>query len=248
MGNDRRNVDLARELAASTDDPLTAAVVNEVCDELEALIEKQAVIGFDLHDGPLQSLAALRLDIEFFRSQVADVVERAAVGGKLLGRVADIAARLSGVESELREMIVEGSTGDSGAESLTVLLTDRARAAAADLRVELHLDPDLNRVDIADSRRHALARVVGAAVTNAAQHSGAPLVVVSVQRQSGDVELEVADAGAGFDVSSADARAQREGRLGLAGMRERVRRLGGELRVESVPGTGTSVRARLPLQ
>jgi signal transduction histidine kinase len=248
MGNDGRSVNLARELAASTDDALTASVINDVCDELEALLERQAVLGFDLHDGPLQSLAALRLDIEFFRSQMADVVDRDAEGGKLLGRVADIAAQLSAVESELREMVLGGGNDDSASDSLTVLLTERARAAAADLRVELHLDPDLNRVEMADSRRRALARVVGAAVTNAAQHSGAPLVVVSVQRRSDDVELEVADAGAGFDVSSADARAVREGRLGLAGMRERVHRLGGDLRVESVPGTGTSVRARLPLR
>jgi signal transduction histidine kinase len=246
MVQGRGSLAVARELAATTGDPLTAAVITEVCDEFEALLEKQARIGFDLHDGPLQSLAALRLDVELFRSQVAGLVERHAEGAPLLGRIADLAARLSALESELRDLATANT--DDLDQSLTTLISDLVTASAADIRVELHLDPDLNRVQIADHQRVALARVVGAAVTNAAQHSGAPLVVVNVQRQSDEVEVEVADAGAGFDVSSADARARRDGRIGLIGMRERMRRLGGELRVESAPGEGTSVRARLPLR
>jgi signal transduction histidine kinase len=246
MVEERGSLALARELAASTGDPLTAAAITEVCDELEVLLEKQARLGFDLHDGPLQSLAALRLDVELFRSQVAGLVERDAEGAPLLGRIADLGARLSALESELRDVAVANT--DELDQSLDVVLADLAAAAAADIRVELRLDPDLNRIQIADPQRRALTRVVGAAVTNAAQHSGAPLVVVTVQRQSDEVEVEVADAGAGFDVSSADARARRDGRLGLIGMRERMRRLGGELQVESAPGAGTSVRARLPLR
>jgi two-component system NarL family sensor kinase len=247
MGEERSRLALARELAASTNDPLAAAALTDICDELEAALEKQATIAFDLHDGPLQSLAAVRLDLELFRSQVEGVVESGVENVPLLGRIADIGARLSALEVELRDVVV-ASTDYPSSVSLTVLIADLACEAAAHLRVELRFDPELDRLQIDGQQRLALARVVGAAVANAAQHSGAPLVVVTVQRRSDKVEVEVADAGAGFDVPRATARAVREGRLGLLGMRERMRRLGGELRIESVVGAGTSVHAQLPLR
>jgi signal transduction histidine kinase len=247
MSDERGTLVLARELAASTSDARTASVITEICDELETLLETRATIGFDLHDGPLQSLAAIRLDLDLFRSQVEGLVDGVAKDFPLLGRIADIGARLSALESELRDVAV-ASTDDAAVDSLTVLIAEYARGAAANLRVELRLDPELDRIPISEPQRLALARVVGAAVANSAQHSGAPLVLVIAQRRSDEVEIEVTDAGTGFDVSSADSRARREGRLGLVGMRERVRRLGGELRVHSVVGVGTSVHARLPLR
>ncbi|HEX4679776.1 MAG TPA: ATP-binding protein [Gaiellaceae bacterium] len=246
MSEERGSLLVARALAASTSDPRTATVITEVCDELEALLETQATIGFDLHDGPLQSLAAVRLDLELFRSQIAGLTVGAAADVPLLGRVADIGARLSALEAELRDVAV-GAMDDPGAVSLTVLIAELAFEAAGELRVELRLDPELDRLTLAEPQRLALARVVGAAVANAARHSGAPLIVVTAQLLSDSIEVEVVDTGAGFDLAGAAARANREGRLGLVGMKERMRRLGGELRVRSAVGEGTSVRARLPL-
>jgi signal transduction histidine kinase len=247
MSEERGSLVLARALAESTSDPLTATVITELCDELEALLETQATIGFELHDGPLQSLGAVRLDVELFRMQIAGQVDGAAEDVPLLGRIADIEARLSALEAELRDVAV-AKMDDPAAPSLTVLIAELADEAAADLRVELRLDPELDRIALAEPQRHALARVVGAAVANSARHSGASVVVVAVQLLSDNIEVEVVDAGAGFDVSGADSRAKSEGRLGLVGMAGRMRRLGGELRVKSAVGVGTSVHARLPLQ
>jgi signal transduction histidine kinase len=219
-------------------------LLTEICDELETLLETQATIGFDLHDGPLQSLAAARLDVELFRVQVE------SLGGTgelpLLGRIADIGGRLSALDDELRDLAVASTVDRETA--LTALITDVADEAARELCVDLRLDPDLDRLPIADLERAALVRVVGAAVANASQHSGARTVVVTVRRFDDGVDVEVVDAGRGFDVADADTTARGEGRLGLAGMRERMHRLGGELQVDSVPGSGTSVHAHLPLQ
>jgi signal transduction histidine kinase len=247
MSEEGGSLVLARALAESTSDPLTATVITELCDELETLLETHATIGFELHDGPLQSLGAVRLDVELFRMQIAGQVDGAAEDVPLLGRIADIEARLSALEAELRDVAV-AKMDDPAAPSLTVLIAELADEAAADLRVELRLDPELDRIALAEPQRHALARVVGAAVANSARHSGAPVVVVAVQLLSDNIEVEVVDAGAGFDVSGADSRAKPEGRLGLVGMAGRMRRLGGELRVKSAVGVGTSVHARLPLQ
>lgn len=245
MTAERDSPGIARELAAATSDPRTATVLTELADELETLLETQATIGFDLHDGPLQSLAAVRLDVELFRAQVASIADDAPGELPLLGRIADIGGRLSSLEVELRDLAV-ASTIDPGT-ALTELIADVAGGAAHELRVELRLDPELDRLPIGDRERVALARVIGAAVANASQHSGARTVEVTVRRGDDGVEVEVVDAGAGFDVAAASANARGEGRLGLAGMKERVQRLGGELQVDSALGAGTSVHARLPL-
>jgi signal transduction histidine kinase len=237
---------IARELAAATSDARTATALTEICDELETLLETQATIGFDLHDGPLQSLAAVRLEVELFRTQVETVAGGAPGDLPLLGRIADIGGRLSALEAELRDLAL-ASTVDP-ATPLTALIAAAADESARELCVELRLDSELDRLPLSDRERVALVRVIGAAVANASQHSGARTVVITVRLSDDGVDVEVVDAGMGFDVAGADTSAHGEGRLGLAGMRERMHRLGGELRVDSVPGAGTSVHARLPLR
>ena len=63
----------------------------------------------------------------------------------------------------------------------------------------------------------------------------------------GHLELSVGDDGAGFDVADARKRAARGSSQGLLGMQERVELAGGDLHLDSAPGRGTTVEARLPL-
>jgi signal transduction histidine kinase len=87
-----------------------------------------------------------------------------------------------------------------------------------------------------------LYRVVQEALTNVARHARAGAVSVVVTRLDGMASTVVEDDGAGFDPDAAG-----RGRLGLLGMRERVELAGGELNVESTPGAGTAVIARIPV-
>jgi signal transduction histidine kinase len=86
-------------------------------------------------------------------------------------------------------------------------------------------------------------RVLQEAVTNAVKHAGVRHVAVTLRGSPEEIRLEIVDAGTGFDVDAVlCARA-----LGLVGMQERVRLIGGELVIQSRPGTGTSIRVRVPL-
>jgi two-component system sensor histidine kinase UhpB len=98
--------------------------------------------------------------------------------------------------------------------------------------------------DLEDQTRIHLYRIVQEGLTNATRHAQATEVRVSLTREgapSGPLHLQVADNGIGFD-----PRTVRSG-LGLLGMRERARSLGGELHLESAPGKGTVVRLSLPM-
>jgi signal transduction histidine kinase len=90
----------------------------------------------------------------------------------------------------------------------------------------------------------AAYRIVQEALTNAARHAAEPSVAVRAWADADTLQLEIEDAGSGFDtVAIAAARASN----GLRGMLERATALGGQVTIESAPGAGTLVRARLPL-
>jgi signal transduction histidine kinase len=88
-------------------------------------------------------------------------------------------------------------------------------------------------------------RIVQEAMNNVLKHASAQTVSVSVERRGGHVLAIVEDDGVGFDLEQASATTTH---IGLASMRERAAIAGGELTIESQPGTGTTVRAKLPLR
>jgi signal transduction histidine kinase len=82
-------------------------------------------------------------------------------------------------------------------------------------------------------------------VSNTLRHAGASKVLVTVESQTDEIALGVSDDGRGFVPGGLSE--QGSGRLGLLGMHERTRLLGGHLEVRSAPGQGTVVQAAIPL-
>ena len=100
--------------------------------------------------------------------------------------------------------------------------------------------------DLTMSQRIAVVRIVQEALSNIREHSGATKVTVSVRVSEHRLELVIVDNGSGFDVREAATAAARRGRLGIVGMNERVRLLGGVFALESEPGVGTTLTASIP--
>jgi signal transduction histidine kinase len=89
----------------------------------------------------------------------------------------------------------------------------------------------------------ALYRIIQEALTNIVKHAGASRVSILLTQRDGTAVAVLEDDGSGFDT-----KAIRTDGLGLVGMRERVGLLGGKLRIESSPGSGTTVHAEVPLR
>jgi signal transduction histidine kinase len=100
---------------------------------------------------------------------------------------------------------------------------------------------DVREDEVSGPLKTVLFRITQEALNNAAKHSRADLVVLSLTRTEEGLVLEIADNGAGFD-----PKIPRTG-FGLTGMRERVELSGGTLVLESAPGKGTRILARWPL-
>jgi PAS domain S-box-containing protein len=195
---------------------------------LEASDEARRKIERDLHDGAQQRLVSLALSLRLARAKLpagADEAER---------RLTDALEELDHALEELREL----ARGIHPA----VLTQHGLRRAIAVLAGRSTIP-----VDISDVTRERFAPAIEAAVyflasealTNAAKHAGAGEAVVRVRCEDGAVVAEVVDDGAG----GADAKGS-----GLRGLADRMEALGGRLEVESPPGRGTAVRARLPLR
>jgi signal transduction histidine kinase len=86
-------------------------------------------------------------------------------------------------------------------------------------------------------------RIVQEALTNVARYAGVNEVDVKIESNRETISLEVQDRGRGFDMAAISARSA----TGLSGMRERAQLLGGALTIDSKPGSGTRIKAELPI-
>ena len=94
----------------------------------------------------------------------------------------------------------------------------------------------------------ACFRIVQEALTNITRHARAQRVDIDMFHDGAALVLGIHDDGCGFEVSAVRERAAAGDSIGLLGMKERAILLGGQLDIESIPGLGTTLRLRCPLQ
>lgn len=202
--------------------------------------EERRRVALEVHDGLAQVAAAAHQHLQAFAKRYPPKSEKNA---KDLDRILVLVRRTVG---EARRII---------ANLRPTALDDFGLAAALRLQVEELRGYDLQidyEEDLGDKRlptgiEIALFRVAQEALTNARKHAQTRQARLSLGRRGGVVELEVRDWGHGFDPNALEGGTGPGERVGLSGMRERIGMVGGELRVISYPGEGTSVVARVPL-
>jgi len=194
----------------------------------------------DLPDGVLQTLYATGLGLEAALEDV-DADPAAATSG-----VERAIARLHGTISDIRHYIFGlRAAQQEGGYSLPAMLKQLLDGFQHP-GVELSLDA----ADTAATERNVSKRVqwecwhvAREAVANALRHSGCRRVAVTLRLAGRDLQLRVDNDGVGFDTSTP----ARQGHRGLRNMQRRAESVGGRLRVESAPGSGTAVTFSVPL-
>lgn len=211
---------------------------------LEAAERRLARIGYDLHDGPLQGVAVLAQELQLVAADVQALIppgtQRSVVDA--FGGLSD---NLRQLEASLRQTARSFETTAVRREPLDVLLRREADALTRANGIEVELLVD-DRVDsLTDSQAIALYRATQEALSNVREHSDASRVMIKVTRSRGATHLTIADNGRGFDLTQRVDVAAHEGRLGLVGIAERVKLLGGVFHITSVPGNGTTLELAL---
>ena len=205
---------------------------------IDAQEDERRRIARDLHAQVGQILTALKMQIALVAKQ---------------GAVADAASALLLAREFADEALRH--TRDLSASLHPHLLDDLGLEAALNWLVDRFVRPLVPTVElrcrIAPARSSQEAelvafRVVQEALTNAARHAQATRIGVILETEGGMLSIEVIDDGVGFEGGNAGLEAKRGTSLGLAGMNDRVAEFGGELAMDSTPGVGTRLRARLP--
>ena len=203
---------------------------------LEAQEAERARIARELHDDIAQRLSLLSLALQKLQ-QSADPSSGLQRSIAALSReTVDIASDLQALSHELHSYKLQLLGLVSAIEGLCSEVSARHKLEVAFTHKDV---PGTVRHDIA----LCLFRVVQEALRNAVRHSAAPRFTVSLESTPNVLTLTVHDAGSGFNPECERG----NWGLGLTSMRERVTLVAGELVIESKPGSGTTVVARVPL-
>jgi len=199
-------------------------------------------ISRELHDRLGQDLTALKLGLQALRRQGPfDATVEAHIGNleMLAGGLMRDIHRLAW---ELRPSALD----DLGLElALRRYATEWSETTG--VRLDFHSD-GLQGQRLPCEAETALYRVTQEALTNVLRHAKAKRVSVLLERRPGWVSLIVEDDGEGFEASAVMQHPIAQDKLGLVGMAERVKLVGGAFTVESTPGAGATIFVRLPLE
>jgi two-component system sensor histidine kinase UhpB len=203
---------------------------------LNAAEEERKRIARELHDETAQLLAALLIRIRV----VKNANDPQAVSALLDDMREQIGGALEGVRRFARGLRPP-ALDELG---LIPAIESHVRSIRAITEIDLSLDADGDVACLPPEAELAVYRIVQEALSNVVRHSGATRAAVRVAREPDRLVVTVEDDGHGFNVP--EVRAAGRG-LGLFGMGERAAYLGGRVDVQSTPGTGTRVRAEIPL-
>jgi signal transduction histidine kinase len=213
---------------------------------LESVQRRLTRLRFDLHDGPQQDVHLLAQDLALFREQLRPMISGDPNAGRLLGRLDDLEAQLVALDGDLRRLSTSVQSPLLVPGSLPEALRAVTEAFAARTTVVPEVRFSGSTSTLTDSQQIALLSLIREALSNIRQHSEAERVQIAIATDTDGVRVEIRDDGKGFDPEHTLVTAARAGRLGLVGMHERVRMLGGVTQIDSSPGAGTVISATLP--
>jgi signal transduction histidine kinase len=201
--------------------------------------EERVRIAAELHDGPVQRLAALGYLLE----RSARLTRRGDSGG--LALVDEALTELSDEVNGLRRLMADLRPPVLDESGLENALRDHLTTVFRQTDVTAELVGRLGAHRLPPDTETVLYRVAQEALLNVAQHASAATVCVRLERMGSSVVLSIDDDGVGFTQEQARARL-RDGHFGLVGMRERIELGGGHWQLDSSPGQGTRISATLP--
>ncbi len=198
-------------------------------------------IARELHDSAGQILTALGLNLSLVQSENGNTAPRAAKAiEESVSLVQELSRELRTISHLLHPPLLDEVGLASALRSYLDGFTERSK-----IKVDLELPEDLGRLP--QDLETAIFRIVQECLTNIHRHSQSPLARIRISRSDSEVSLEVEDRGKGITPQKREAMdSGGTAGVGIRGMRERLRQLGGSLEINS-NDTGTVVVARLPV-
>ena len=201
---------------------------------VDAQEAERRAISRELHDEVGQALGALLVDIGRLSTTLSGDHPETRTQ---LDNLKSVAERTFQTVRNIALLLRPSMLDDLG---LAAALEWQGREVSRRSEIEVSVESESVPEDLPDEYKICLYRIVQEALNNAVRHSGARNAKVAVERLAESIVVRVTDDGHGFDPVRLRG-------MGILGMEERVKRLGGTLRVASEPGRGATVTAELPV-
>lgn len=208
-----------------------------------ATLKERERLARELHDGVGQTLGYMGMQTQ----TVLKWVQRNNRGKaeSILKRLVEVA---KDAHADVRESILSlKADPDPGWSFIPTLnkYLERFRAIYG-LQVEFSIDGKIDEDTFYPAAGVQLLRVIQEALTNARKHSGAHTLRVSVEKDTSEACVTIADDGHGYDAGRLESGDGKH--FGLVFMRERMEQIGGSIQVESTPGEGTTLKLNVPIR
>ncbi|MBE7473792.1 MAG: GAF domain-containing sensor histidine kinase [Anaerolineales bacterium] len=215
---------------------------------VEAEEEARKKLARDLHDGPTQLVAGIKMSLDFSRKALE---KDPSLLPKELNYMLELADRatyqMRTMLFELRPLVLE--TQGLGA-ALQVFIDRRQKDITGETpRLTLKVETDNPSGDISrqDGKvEAAIFAIVQETVNNAIKHAQAQNIVVQLTETNTAIYTVIRDDGKGFDVNEVLNNYEQRGSLGMINLKERTQLIGGELNIRSAPGQGTRITIQVP--
>jgi signal transduction histidine kinase len=201
---------------------------------VEVQEEERRSISRELHDEVGQTLGALLVDL----GQLSNLVP--AEDRAVQGQITRIKSAAETAVKSIRDMALLLRPPMLDDLGLIAALEWQAREISRRGEMEVEVHSENVSGGLGDETKVCIYRLTQEALNNAETHAGAKNAKVSVVQDAEKITVEIKDDGHGFDSSRVRG-------MGILGMEERVRRLGGSFAIESAPGKGATVRAEIPV-
>jgi two-component system sensor histidine kinase UhpB len=199
---------------------------------LRAQEEERRRLARDLHDEVNQALTAILLRLEALGQ---------AAPPALGDEVTELKKLVNQAMEELLQLARQLRPSALDDHGLFSAIVGHARRFSAETGIRTDVNTQGEHAMLEMDQEIAIYRIAQEALNNIAQHSGAERVEIELEAgRGGGVKLCVKDDGRGFDAS------HQNGGLGLGGMAERARLVGGRLEIDSTPGAGTALTLQVP--
>jgi len=200
-----------------------------------AVMDERERIATELHDGVIQGLFAMGLNLQATAQMVNDtVVEK---------RLEDVVNQLDGSIRDLRNYIFGLRPGALADRQLQQTLSDMAHEFQEASGIPIELDINLEVAAELAGRAGEVVQLARETLSNVRRHAQATRCWISLVPEGRAAVLEIRDNGVGFDASKGSP----AGHHGLRNLRRRVASIGGSLDLTSSAGKGTTVRAVIPI-
>ncbi len=206
--------------------------------EFDAILRERQRFANDLHDTLEQALTGLALQLE--------IVSRNRTSNSILsGHHLNLAQQfLERSREEVHRTVWDLRYHGQDGQDFFDILKERVLSMVEGSSTIITLKREGDQITLSDLIAGNLLLLAQEAVTNALKHSGASEIYILLKLSPGYVELVIEDSGCGFDISKAPG--SYEGHFGLQGMRERTKRIGGQIELKTATGQGTIIVVVVP--